>query len=170
MKGQELRYETFAREFLEQLPKGAFLSVRAEPDNTMTIGWGAIGYMWKKPVLVVMVRPSRHTGGLLDEEKAFTVSVPLDQDLQARLLDCGRHSGRDGDKFQRFGLAKGKAQALLDAPVVADCALHYECRVLLRQPMDQAALDEVVRESAYPEGDYHVLYFAEILDSYVLPD
>lgn len=170
MKGQELRYESLAKAFLEQLPKGAFMSVHAEPDNTMTIGWGALGYMWKKPVLVVMVRPSRHTCGLVDEEKAFTVSVPLDQDLQDELLACGRHSGRDGDKFERFGLDKQQARALLDAPIVGDCSLHYECRVLLRQPMDPSALDDVVRESAYPNGDYHVLYFAEILDTYVLQD
>ena len=60
----EVRYEDYARKFLEQLPRGAFLSVRGPRDNVMTIGWGTIGYMWKKPVLMVMVRRSRYNGAV----------------------------------------------------------------------------------------------------------
>ncbi|WP_369397352.1 hypothetical protein [Syntrophomonas palmitatica] len=44
-----LKYHEMSREMLEQLPRGAFLSVKAgERINTMTIGWGAVGYMWQK--------------------------------------------------------------------------------------------------------------------------
>ena len=164
---EEVRYEEFAKEFLQQLPKGAFLSLKGTPDNTMTIGWGSIGYMWKKPVLMVMVRYSRHSFSLIEEAGEFSVSVPLDQDLQNELLQCGRNSGRDMDKFERFDLKKDAALALLDTPVVGDCALQFECRTLLRQEMDPSSLDDVIRETAYADNDYHVLYFGEILASYI---
>ncbi len=167
MQREEVRYEEFAKEFLQQLPRGAFLSLKGTPDNTMTIGWGSIGYIWKKPVLMVMVRYSRHSYKLIEEAGEFSVSVPLDQDLQDELLQCGRNSGRDMDKFESFGLKKDPAMALLDTPVVGNCALQFECRTLLRQEMDPTSLDEVIRETAYADNDFHVLYFGEILASYI---
>ncbi len=167
MAWEEVSYESVAQKFLEQLPKGAFLSVKGEPDNTLTIGWGAIGYIWRKPVLLVMVRPSRHSSSLLEKAGEFSVSVPVGQHLQKELLDCGKLSGRDGDKFERVKLQKEPSLALLHTPIVADCNLQFDCRTLLRQPMDRDALDEIVREIAYSNGDEHVFYMAEILACYI---
>ncbi len=164
----EVRYEDYARKFLEQLPRGAFLSVRGPRDNVMTIGWGTIGYMWKKPVLMVMVRPSRYSYGLLENAGVFTVSVPLDQDLQDQLLACGKNSGRNLDKFREFGLSRVPAAGLLDTPVVGQCRLHFECRTLYRQELDPENLDQVINDTAYNNGDYHVLYYGEILEAYLL--
>jgi len=163
----EVRYEEYAREFLEHLRKGAFLTVKGQPDNVMTIGWGTIGYMWKKPVLMVMVRPSRHTYGLLEQAGEFAVSIPLKQDLQDQILGCGKNSGRDMDKFKEFHLHKEKAQALLETPVVGNCRLHFECRILYQHRLEPEMIDEVVRDTAYNEGDYHTLYYGEILESYL---
>ncbi len=164
---EEVRYEEYAKEYLEQLKKGAFLTVKGARDNTMTIGWGTIGYMWKKPVLMVMVRPTRHSYALLEQAREFTVSVPLHQNLQDQLLGCGKHSGRDMDKFKEFGLDKQNALSLLETPVVGNCRLHYECRLLYRHPLDPEELDEVIRDTAYTQGDYHVLYYGEVLESYL---
>jgi flavin reductase (DIM6/NTAB) family NADH-FMN oxidoreductase RutF len=167
MQREEVRYEEFAKELLQQLPRGAFLSLKGTPDNTMTIGWGGVGYMWKKPVLMVMVRYSRHSYKLIEEAGEFSVSVPLDQDMKSELLQCGRNSGRDMDKFESFNLKKDPGMALLDTPVVGNCALQFECRTMLRQEMDPSSLDEVIRETAYADNDFHVLYFGEILASYI---
>lgn len=167
MQREEIRYEEFAKEYLQQLPKGVFLSLKGMPDNTMTIGWGSIGYIWKKPVLMVMVRKSRHSYPMINEAGEFTVSIPLDQDLQDKLLKCGRNSGRDMDKFESFDLKKDPAMALLDTPVVGDCALQFECRTLYRQEMDPSMLDEVIRNTSYADNDFHMLYYGEILASYI---
>ena len=44
----------------EMLMKGrALLTVGGETPNTMTIGWGFIGYSWNKPVFCVVVRKQR---------------------------------------------------------------------------------------------------------------
>lgn len=48
-----------AETILKVLAKGAFLTTAADgKQNTMTIGWGALGNIWGKPVFTVMVRQS----------------------------------------------------------------------------------------------------------------
>lgn len=142
---------------------GAFLSVPG--DNTMTIGWGSIGYYWGKPILIAVVRPSRYTYGLIEKAGQFSVSVPLDGALKKALGLAGALSGRDGDKFERCGLTRAPGR-FIDGPVVAQCQLHLECKVLLRQDMTPDMMAPQVIQSAYPQGDLHRMYFGEILGCY----
>lgn len=152
--------------FLEQLPRGAFLTVsHGGRLNTMTIGWGSIGFMWQRPVLMVMVRYSRHTHELIKDAPDFTVSVPLNNALKKELGVAGTKSGRDLDKFAELKLTAQPAQKTA-SPVIQGGGLHYECRVLYRQGMDKDALDPELREKLYPNDDYHVLYYGEIVASY----
>ena len=85
---------------MKQLPEGAFLTVAARRQtNVMTIGWALAGILWGKPVLMVAVRNSRHTFGLIEEADNFTVSVPT-KDMKKELELCGTISGRAADKFK----------------------------------------------------------------------
>lgn len=54
----------------------------------MTISWAALGYMWRKPVMVVMVRESRFTHHIVEKASSFTVSSLAD-DLEEVLKFCG---------------------------------------------------------------------------------
>jgi len=156
-------YLSFVEQFLGQLPKGAFLTVNdGQFLNTMTIGWGSIGYIWQKPVIMVMVRHSRFTHELLDRTKDFTVSVPSDGALRKALAMAGSQSGRDIDKFLEAGITTSPAQSI-ECPIINGCHLFFECRTMLHQPIDPERLDPGVRESCYSSGDYHDLYFGEIL-------
>ena len=56
----------------------------------------------------------------------------------------GTHSGRDGDKFARFGLLAEPA-GLVQAPLVAGCACWLECR-RIAEPHAEAAYDLFVLE------------------------
>ena len=59
---KHVNYLEIMGEVTEQMSRGGvFLNVGGEQPNTMTIGWGWIGYCWKKPVFVAVVRPQRHT-------------------------------------------------------------------------------------------------------------
>lgn len=143
---------------------GAFLTVSANgTTNTMTIGWGTIGYIWGKPIMMVMVRPSRHTFGLLEQADEFTVSIPL-SGLKEELKFCGSKSGREIDKISVCNLPTSAGQTV-SAPVIADCDLHYECKVVFKSEMDPACLTESYRKW-YAKGDYHTLYFGEITACY----
>lgn len=146
---------------------GVFLTVPGKPDNTMTIGWGGVEVMWNRPVFMAPVRPSRHTYQLLKEAKVFTVSVPLSGQLRKELAFCGSRSGAEVDKFASLNLDVRRGRSV-EAPILAQCELHYECRLLFRQFMDPDSLDPAVKHQAYPEGNYHTLFYGEIVDSYIL--
>ncbi|MDL2205743.1 flavin reductase family protein [Eubacteriales bacterium OttesenSCG-928-N13] len=144
---------------------GVFLSVGGDVPNTMTIGWGAVGYYWKKPVFTVVVRPSRHTYPVLNERKCFTVSVPTGDPLKQQLGFTGTKSGSELNKFDGHGLTAVPAQQV-DAPIVKECGLHFECVVRLVQDMTTDQMDPQVEQSAYPTGDLHRMYFGEIVACY----
>jgi flavin reductase (DIM6/NTAB) family NADH-FMN oxidoreductase RutF len=59
---KRIDYMTVAPKAMEQIKQGAFLTVKSgEALNTMTIGWATIGHVWRKPIMMVAVRLSRHT-------------------------------------------------------------------------------------------------------------
>ena len=39
--------------------------------NTMTIGWGGFGTLWRKPVCTVYVKPCRYTHSFMDANDYF---------------------------------------------------------------------------------------------------
>jgi len=163
---EKANYEAYAQQFLSQLPRGAFLTVRdGERINTMTIGWGSIGFMWQKPILMVMVRPSRYTYELLESAQDFSVSVPQTGELRKSLADAGSLSGHDVDKFEACNLTTRPARHIA-SPVIDGCGLIFECRTLLHQTMDSECLDKSLRDKIYRDEDYHDLYFGEILACY----
>lgn len=163
---RDVPYNQFSQEALTQLPKGAFLTVQdGEHKNTMTIGWGTIGFIWQKPIFMVAVRYSRHTYCLLESAREFTVSFPLKEDLSRALALCGTKSGRDMDKISAAGLTLRPGRAL-STPIIDDCSLHYECKVAYQQVMEPGTLDEAIRGRSYSKGDFHVLYYGEIVACY----
>ena len=160
-------FSEYSQQALEQLKKGAFLTVKSgDETNTMTIGWGAISYIWNKPIFMVAVRYSRHTYSLIEKSREFTVSMPHEKDLRKELAFCGSRSGRDVNTFEECGLSMESAWSLA-TPVIGDCELHYECRVVYQQAMEPFALNPEIRSHMYGDNnDFHVLYYGETLKSY----
>lgn len=168
MSIERIKFNEYSSEALEQLKKGAFLTVKDGSEvNTMTIAWGSISYIWNKPIFMVAVRYSRHTYKLIENAKEFTVSIPLNNDLKKELAYCGTKSGRDVNKFEECNLTMVEGQKI-STPIVGECELHYECKVVYQQAMEPVALDEGIKNHSYSNNDYHVFYFGEILDSYLL--
>jgi flavin reductase (DIM6/NTAB) family NADH-FMN oxidoreductase RutF len=64
---KKINFAELSKEFLDQLQKGAFLTVKSGTQvNMMTIAWGSLGFMWNKLMFTAMVRYSRHTYDLLE--------------------------------------------------------------------------------------------------------
>lgn len=159
-------YYEAASKALQQMPDGLFMTVKeGDQVNTMTLGWGSVSFMWNKPVFVAMVRYSRYTYEQLLKSKEFTISVPATGEMRNQLSICGSRSGRNSDKVIEAGLklAPGKTVA---TPVIKDCPLHIECKVVYRQVMEPAALDAEIDEAYYTNRNYHVMFYGEIVDSY----
>lgn len=147
-----------------RIKKGAFLTVRAgEAMNTMTIGWGLVGFIWQRNVFMVAVRDSRHTFALMEKALDFTVTVPTG-DMKDALMFCGTKSGRDLDKFKACSIVPTEAQQTI-SPILQVPGIHLECRIRFKAPMDPAFLDGTL-EDLYPAKDYHTLYFGEIAACY----
>ncbi|OPJ55951.1 flavin reductase family protein [Alkalithermobacter paradoxus] len=166
---REMKFSDMSKEMLEQLQRGAFITVKDKDGNTntMTIAWGSIGYMWNKPIFTAMVRYSRYTYDIIERSNEFTVSFPINNDLKNELSICGRKSGRDIDKFKDCNLNPLESKNV-DAPIIKECDLYMECKVVYKQEMNEDGfLDNNVKDKCYPDGDYHVLYYGEILSVYM---
>jgi len=95
--------------------------------NVMTAAWAGICCS-APPCIGVSLRKATYTYGNIMERKAFTISVPSeDQVKQADYF--GMVSGRDVDKFSAAGLTPVKSE-LVDAPYVEEFPLVLECRLL----------------------------------------
>jgi flavin reductase (DIM6/NTAB) family NADH-FMN oxidoreductase RutF len=164
MSKQAIRHTDFFPEVMEIMgSQGLLLGAYAAAGkpNLMTIGWGTIGIVWGKPIWVVLVRPSRYTYQCIERQGCFTVNVPTKAMAEACAL-CGARSGRDTDKFAACRLTAEKATTV-NAPAVAQCPIVYECRVAHSNDVLPPRLAEEIRAGAYPGGDFHRIYWGEIL-------
>lgn len=168
MEYQAIEFNELSKDMLDQLQRGAFLTTRVgEKVNTMTIAWGGLSVVWYKKVFVVYVRYSRHTYNMLEQSGEFTVSVPLSGQLKKELSFCGTKSGRDYDKIEECNLEIADGRQL-KTPVLSDCELHFECKVVYKQAMEPGTIPENVKNKYYSNNNYHVVYFGEIVDSYLI--
>lgn len=129
--------------------------------NVMAIGWGNIGIIWGKPMFIVLVRPSRLTYGLIDGTGEFTVNVPS-QDLADTVNFCGTVSGRDHDKFKERELTVLPGRRV-KSPLIEECVVHYECRVAHKNDVLPKELAQDIPPANYARGDYHRIFFGEIV-------
>jgi flavin reductase (DIM6/NTAB) family NADH-FMN oxidoreductase RutF len=165
MAMKDLNYMNVAEDSIKQIKKGAFLTVKAGSQlNTMTIGWATFGVIWQKPVMMVAVRNSRYTFGIIEKAEDFTVTVPAGG-MSKELAFCGSKSGRDLDKFKACNLEISESGKVV-SPIIKTRGHHYECKIVYKTAMNPAYLDRNYDTSLYPQKDYHTLYFGEILACY----
>ena len=152
---RKIEITDYAGKIMEQTSKGILLTTKAKGQvNSMTIGWGFLGIQWAKPIFVVLVRQSRHTKALLDENPEFTINVPLGAIDKNILGVCGTKSGRDMDKIAALGLT-------------------LECKVIYKQDQESSAIapEEDARfyaKGTPNEGDYHTAYYGQITAAYIV--
>jgi flavin reductase (DIM6/NTAB) family NADH-FMN oxidoreductase RutF len=164
MSKTDVAFSDYIKETYDVMARDGILLVsqaHAGKPNAMTIGWGTIGIIWGIPIFVVLVRPSRYTYGCIEKVPEFTVNVPT-ADMKEIVKFCGSRSGRDLDKFERMGLTALKS-ANVDPPLIAECAIHYECRVVHRNDVLPDELARRIITGLYPQGDFHRVFFGQIL-------
>lgn len=134
--------------------------------NTMTISWGSVGFMWRRPVFMALVRESRYTNEFLKSGETFTVSIPYDDKLKEELQICGSTSGRDVNKEELANIKFIKSKSV-ETPVIEGCNRYYECKILYKNKMDLNNFDKDLAEQFYKgENIGHILYFGEIIEEY----
>ena len=98
----------------------------------------------------------------LDACKEFTICIPKDGELTKELAFAGVKSGRAFDKAAELNFRYLPAEKTA-VPLLDRCSAAYECRVIYETEMHEAHLDPEIVKRFYREGDYHTLYFGEIL-------
>ena len=170
---RKIEIADYAGKIMTETGKGILLTTKANGQvNSMTIGWGFLGIQWAKPIFVVLVRQSRHTKKMLDENPEFTINVPLGAIDKNILGVCGTKSGRDMDKIAALGLTLEDGETV-SVPAIKELPLTLECKVIYKQDQDPAAiaLENDARfyaKGTANEGDYHTAYYGQITAAYIV--
>ncbi len=71
--------------------------------------------------------------------------------------------------MRRTELATAPAQKV-SAPIVEQGVIHYECRVVHKNDVLPEFLAEEIRTTAYPQGNFHRVYFGKVMAAYASPN
>lgn len=140
--------------------------------NAMTIGWGSIGYMWRRPFIQVVVRPHRYTYEFMEAYDTFTVCA-FPKEFHEALQLLGTRSGREGNKIAESGLTP-IGSSMIPAPGFAEASMILECRRIYWDDFDPSKFGDRSIGDNYPKNDFHRFYFGEIVaifgdDSFTSP-
>jgi len=167
MKKQDIKPFDLWKETMQATGRYGLLLCTVGKDgkpNAMNVAWLTGGLIWGRPIITVLVRADRHTFHNIEETNQFTVNV-LPAEFTDALLYLGTASGAAEDKFAKAKLKPVPAQTV-EAPLIAEAVVHYECRVVHK--------NDVVAENLTPDiralGANHRVYFGEIVASSASPD
>ena len=167
---QEINVFEHAEAILKQLSKGAFLNTAANgAQNTMTIGWGQLGFQWGVPTFAELdisdtANCFRYYAGLITKPEGGI--IPVNDGFQKALGICGTKSGRDMDKFEAAGLETEMGKTVF-APIVKGCGLQIECEVVETKVMEPEQFDGEMADKWYAAGDWHTYYVGKITAAYL---
>ncbi len=101
--------------------------------NIIAIAWAGV-LCSSPPTIGIGVTPARHSHRIIADSEEFVINLPTRE--QVDVLDyCGTVSGRDVDKFAESRLTEVAAQKLQWAPLIEECPVNLECRVVRRLDM-----------------------------------
>ena len=128
--------------------------------NTMTIGWGGLGTLWRKPVCTVYVKPCRYTHSFMEANDYFTVSF-FDDEYRGALSVLGTKSGRDGDKVSEVGFTPVTAG---ESITFKEAKITLLCKKIYRQDLTLDAMPSDAIEKYYTEEAPHTMFIGEVVD------
>lgn len=134
-------------------------SAAGERRNVMAASW-AMPLDFDPPKVAVVIDRNTLTRELIEASGEFVLNIPA-RGMAEQVLAVGSSSGREGDKFVRFGIATAAAERVA-APLITGCLGWLECRVIPEVHNQQAYdlfLAEVVAAwadpAAFTDGRWH---------------
>ena len=95
--------------------------------NVMTMSWQTM-VEFEPPLIACVVSNGNYSFAALRATKECVIALPA-LELAPKVVAIGNCSGRDVDKFKRFGLTPTPA-ARVAPPLVVECFANLECRVV----------------------------------------
>lgn len=141
--------------------KGGCLVTSGTKDsfNTMTIGWGMIGNIYRKETFIAYIRHNRYTFSFMEKNDCFTVSF-YDSRYKDAIKYLGTTSGKDRDKVKESGLSPVD---LAGGVTFKEAYLTLVCRKFYWEDINLKMLPPEVREHYYSDDVPHRAYYGEIV-------
>ena len=95
-------------------------------DNVMTLSWTMVVDF--TPVFALTTGPWNYSYAALRKSRECVIAIPT-VDLIDRVVGVGTCSGRETDKFAKFGLTRRQGRRVR-APLIEECLANIECRVV----------------------------------------
>lgn len=95
--------------------------------NIITLAWHT-PLSFKPPLYGISIDPRRYSHEHILKSKEFAVNF-CGFELVEKLHHCGRHSGRETNKFEDTGLTPVPG-AKIRAPLIEECYAHLECKLI----------------------------------------
>jgi len=112
---------------LEPGPVVLVSSMNGKQPNVMTMSWHMM-VDFEPPIIACVLSNRDYTFGIVTKTKECVINIPT-VELAKKVVGCGNTSGKDVDKFKKFGLTPSKAVAV-KAPLIDECYANLECKVI----------------------------------------
>lgn len=111
---------------LEPGPVVLVSTARKGRANLMTMSWHTM-MEFEPPLIGCVISGRNFSFDALRATKQCAINVPT-REWAKQVVGVGNCSGRDVDKFERFGFTPVEATEI-DVPLVGECYANLECRV-----------------------------------------
>ncbi len=114
-------------QLLEPGPVVLLTTAERKRANMMTMSWHMM-VDFEPPLVACIVSQNNHSFAVLRSTRECVIALPA-VELAKTVVGIGNCSGRDADKFAKFGLTPLAASSV-GAPLIAECAANLECRIV----------------------------------------
>jgi flavin reductase (DIM6/NTAB) family NADH-FMN oxidoreductase RutF len=133
-------------------PTVLVVSAHGSHRDVMAAAW-SMPVEFTPPRIALVIDKSTYTRELVEASGVLLLSIPCRASADLTLT-VGSVSGREGDKFSRFGLIS-EPSPQLGLPMLDGCVAHLECRVI-REPHTEARYDTFFVEVLSAQADSRV--------------
>lgn len=130
--------------------------------NAMTVAWAGLGYLWRKEVAFIFVRPSRHTFKFSENNDFFALSF-FDEQYRDALSYYGTKSGRDVNKDEACNFHPFE---LNNVTIYEEARTTIICKKIYADDIKPELFLDNDLEKCYPDHSYHKMYICEVVAIY----
>lgn len=95
--------------------------------NIMTMSWHTM-IEFEPPLVGCVISNRNYTFDILQETGECVINIPMVA-LAEKVVGCGNCSGREVDKFEKFGFTH-VAASCINAPLIDECYASLECKLV----------------------------------------
>ena len=112
---------------IEPGPVVLLSAMNGKHPNVMTMSWHMM-IDFEPPLLACVLSNGDYTFDIIKRTKECVINIPT-VEWAKEVVGCGNTSGRNIDKFKKFGLTP-VAASCVRAPLIDECFANLECKVI----------------------------------------